>query len=197
MNALQKSAGAKLIMQDAMIANEMALPGVMLITLKLFKDQRGFFFESYNKRALEPFLGDVDFVQDNCSHSSADVLRGLHFQLHHPQGKLVRVVAGAIFDVVVDLRCHSPTFKRWIGVPLSAMEPQLLWIPPGCAHGFLTLSPSADLLYKATDYYSPADERCLRWDDPDLAIDWPLQRLPILSDKDRQGNSLKDLEAEL
>ena len=171
------------------------LPDVLILEPKVFGDARGFFFESYNKREFHGATGlDVDFVQDNHSRSSRGVLRGLHYQIAQPQGKLVRCVAGEIFDVAVDLRQGSPTFGRWVGNRLSAENRRQLWIPPGFAHGFLVLSESAEFLYKTTDYYAPEHERCLRWDDPDLAIDWPLLGDPILSVKDQAGKWLREAE---
>ncbi|MFM8892967.1 MAG: dTDP-4-dehydrorhamnose 3,5-epimerase, partial [Planctomycetia bacterium] len=148
----------------------------------------GFFFESFNQRRIEAIVGEpLRFVQDNHSRSGRGVLRGLHFQTQKPQGKLVRVAAGAVFDVAVDIRTDSPTFGRWAGVELSADNKRQLWIPPGLAHGFLVLTDHADFLYKTTDYYAPDHERCIRWDDPDLAIQWPLEAAPILSRKDAAG----------
>jgi dTDP-4-dehydrorhamnose 3,5-epimerase len=164
-----------------------ALPGVLILEPKLFGDERGFFLESFNQRAFDAAVGrPVGFVQDNHSRSQRGVLRGLHYQLPpHAQGKLVRVAAGAVFDVAVDMRRTSPTFGRWTGCELSAQNQRQLWIPPGFAHGFLVLSESADFLYKTTDYYAPQAEAALRWDDPQLGIDWPLAGLtPLLSGKD-------------
>lgn len=163
-----------------------AIPDVLLLEPRVFADQRGFFFESYNRAAFRQATGlEVEFVQDNHSRSVKGVLRGLHYQLPpKAQGKLVRVVVGAVFDVAVDLRRSSPTFGRWIGVVLSAENKQQLWIPPGFAHGFLTLSENADFLYKTTDFYAPEYERAIRWDDPQLAIDWPLEAAPRLAPKD-------------
>jgi dTDP-4-dehydrorhamnose 3,5-epimerase len=179
------------------------LPGVKRIEPTVHTDDRGHFLESYQARRYAEFLGpQAHFVQDNCSYSRKDVLRGLHYQVKHPQGKLVRVSQGAIFDVAVDLRPDSPTFGQWEGQVLAAewytlqagcaASPSQLWIPPGFAHGFLVLSDSATVDYKCTDYYHPEDEACLLWDDPDLAISWP-QRKPILSDRDRAGQTLKAL----
>ena len=151
-----------------------AIPEVVLIEPKVFGDARGFFFESFNQRAFNDATGtDHQFVQDNHSRSSKGVLRGLHYQIQQPQGKLVRVVQGAVFVVVVDIRKNSPTFGRWVGVELTEDDHKQLWIPPGLAHGFLVVSETADFLYKTTDYYSPQHERCIRWDDPQLAIVWP------------------------
>jgi dTDP-4-dehydrorhamnose 3,5-epimerase len=163
---------------------------------RVFKDARGFFFESYNHAAFCKATGlNREFVQDNHSHSGRDVLRGMHFQIEQAQGKLVRVVSGAVFDVAVDLRADSATFGRWVGVELSADNFRQIWVPPGFAHGFLVLSESADVLYKTTDYYAPAHERCLCWDDPQVGIDWPLHgRTPVLSAKDAAGTSLDQVE---
>lgn len=172
------------------------LPDVLIIEPKVFGDARGFFFESYNERVFREATGlDVRFVQDNHSRSGQGVLRGLHYQLPPAaQGKLVRCVSGEVFDVAVDLRRNSPTFGRWTGVHLSADNQRQVWIPPGFAHGFLVLSEMADFLYKTTDYYASAHERCLRWDDPDLAIGWPLTKFPFLSDKDQAGRLLREAE---
>ena len=173
-----------------------AIPDVLLLTPKLFGDARGFFVENYNRRTFAAATGlDVDFVQDNHSRSSRNVLRGLHYQLTRPQGKLVRVTAGEIWDVAVDLRRSSASFGRWVGATLSAAAPTQLWIPPGFAHGFIALSDFAEVQYKITDYYAPEDEHSLLWNDPQLAIAWPLGGLsggvPILSDKDRRGVPLE------
>jgi len=173
---------------------ETAIPGVLLLTPRAFADERGFFMESYNRRQFEQIGLDMEFVQDNHSRSVRNVLRGLHYQIRQVQGKLVRAVAGEIFDVAVDLRRDSPTLGKWVGVTLSADNHQMMWIPPGFAHGFLTLSDSADVLYKTTDYYAPGHERCVRWDDPKLAINWPLQGGPLLSPKDLQGVSFAETE---
>ncbi|MFM7207220.1 MAG: dTDP-4-dehydrorhamnose 3,5-epimerase [Planctomycetaceae bacterium] len=164
------------------------LPGVVVIEPRVFEDARGFFLESFNHAGFEQALGgSAAFVQDNQSHSRARVLRGLHYQVDRPQGKLVRVLQGAIWDVAVDIRPDSPAFGRWTAVELSAENRRQLWVPPGLAHGFLVLSESADVLYKTTDYYSPPGERCIVWNDPDLAIAWPLAGEPVVSAKDRQG----------
>jgi dTDP-4-dehydrorhamnose 3,5-epimerase len=172
-----------------------AIPEVLVLEPKVFGDARGFFLEPYNRRTFREASGlDVEFVQDNHSRSRRGVLRGLHYQIRQPQGKLVRVLAGKIFDVAVDLRRSSPTFGKWIGMELESESTRMLWLPPGFAHGFLALSDSADILYKATDYYAPQHERTLRWDDAQLAIAWPLSAEPILSDKDRRGASLADAE---
>ena len=168
-----------------------AIADVLILEPRVFGDARGFFFESFNQRDFEAATGlrGVTFVQDNHSRSARGVLRGLHYQVPpHAQGKLVRVVRGAAFDVAVDIRPDSPTYGRWVGVELSESNHRQLWIPPGLAHGFLTLSDEADFLYKTTDYYSPAHERCIRWDDPTLAIEWPLEgRAPVVSEKDARG----------
>lgn len=172
-----------------------ALPDVKLIEPKLFGDERGFFFESYNRKAFAEAVGsDVDFVQDNHSRSVRGVLRGLHYQLSpRAQGKLVRVIDGAVFDVAVDMRRSSPTFGHWAGEVLSAENKKQLWIPPGFAHGFCVLSDTADFLYKTTDYWSSAHERCVKWDDPTLAITWPVKE-PVLSAKDQLGVAFTDAE---
>jgi dTDP-4-dehydrorhamnose 3,5-epimerase len=165
-----------------------AIPGVLVIEPRLFEDDRGHFFESFNHAAFERAIGgSVRFVQDNQSFSRANVLRGLHYQVDQPQGKLVRAVSGAIYDVAVDIRPESPAVGRWVGVELSADNRRQLWVPAGLAHGFLVLSSAAEVLYKTTDYYAPAAERCIVWDDPTLAIAWPLAAAPIVSAKDRQG----------
>ena len=166
-----------------------ALAGVLIIEPRVFGDERGFFFESFNQKAFRQATGvDVNFVQDNHSRSARGVLRGLHYQIEQPQGKLVRVVRGAVFDVAVDLRKSSPTFGQWFGLELTEENKRQLWIPAGFAHGFMTLSESADFLYKTSDYYAPQFERCISWDDPDLAIDWPLNdSQPLISVKDRAG----------
>lgn len=169
-----------------------ALPEVLLLEPRVFGDARGFFFESYNRRDFQTATGlDVDFVQDNHSRSVQGVLRGLHYQVMQPQGKLVRVVEGAVFDVAVDLRRSSPRFGQWVGVELSADNRRQLWVPPGFAHGFLVTSAHAEFLYKTTDYWSPEHERSLAWDAPELAIDWPLAGLtPQLAAKDAAAVSL-------
>ncbi|MEK7843962.1 MAG: dTDP-4-dehydrorhamnose 3,5-epimerase [Pseudomonadota bacterium] len=172
-----------------------AIPAVLIIEPKVFGDARGFFFESFNQRAFSQATGlDVNFVQDNHSRSAKGVLRGLHYQIQQPQGKLVRVVRGAVFDVTVDIRKSSPTFGQWVGVELTEDNHRQLWIPPGFAHGFYVLSDSADFLYKTTDYYAPEFERSLVWNDPKIAIAWPLDTQPIVSAKDTQGMSLTDAE---
>lgn len=182
-----------------MKATRLSIPEVVLIEPKVFGDARGFFFESFNQKAFNEATGtNHAFVQDNHSRSSRGVLRGLHYQIQQPQGKLVRVVRGTVYDVVVDIRRDSPTFGRWVGVELAEDDQRQLWIPPGLAHGFLVLSESADFLYKTTDYYSPEHERCIRWDDPALGIDWRLAAsgiaAPRLSDKDRAGRLLAEAE---
>lgn len=165
-----------------------ALPEVLILEPKVFGDDRGFFFESFNARQFEDATGlRRDFVQDNHSRSAKNVLRGLHYQIQQPQGKLVRVVAGTVFDVAVDIRRSSPNFGKWVGVELSAENKRQLWVPEGFAHGFVVLSESAEFLYKTTDYYAPQFERSLRWDDPALAIDWPIDGAPVLSKKDEDA----------
>ncbi len=178
-----------------MKAMSLAIPDALLIEPKVFGDDRGFFYESYNQYQFEEAVGrKVTFVQDNHSRSAKGVLRGLHYQIQQPQGKLVRVVEGEVFDVAVDLRKSSPTFGHWIGEILSAENKKQLWIPEGFAHGFLVLSETADFLYKTTDYYAPEHERCLAWDDPAIAIHWPADGEPVLSAKDQQGKSLAEAE---
>jgi dTDP-4-dehydrorhamnose 3,5-epimerase len=169
-----------------------ALPEVLVIEPKVFGDERGFFLESWNERAFAQAGIDARFVQDNHSRSARGVLRGLHYQLRHPQGKLMRVVAGRVFDVAVDIRRGSPNFGRWAGVMLDAAEHKLVWIPPGFAHGFCVLSDTADVLYKATDFYAPDDERAIAWNDPDIAVAWPLDGPPSLSAKDARAGLLRD-----
>ena len=174
-----------------MIVERGAIADVLLLEPKLFADARGFFYESYNRRTFAQATGlDVEFVQDNHSRSSRNVLRGLHYQLRRPQGKLVRVTAGEIWDVAVDLRRGSASFGRWAAANLSAKSCRMLWIPAGFAHGFLVLSDHAEVQYKTTDYYAPEHERTLLWDDPALAIDWPLAGEPVMTDKDRRGAPL-------
>ena len=171
------------------------LPEVRIIEPRVFGDARGFFLESWNQRVFDEAIGQsVHFVQDNHSRSAQGVLRGMHYQLTQPQGKLVRVVSGRVFDVAVDMRRDSPRLGQWTGVELSADNHRMLWIPPGFAHGFLVMSESADFLYKATAYYAPQDEHTLAWDDPDVAIDWPLEagRAPQISTKDQAGARLAD-----
>lgn len=169
------------------------IPGPIIIEPKMFGDERGFFLESWNQAAFAEAGLDQAFVQDNHSRSSRGVLRGLHYQHPNPQGKLVRVANGRVYDVAVDIRRSSTTFGRWIGVELSAANQRMLWVPPGFAHGFLTLEDETDFLYKCTDFYQPASEHCLRWDDPALAIAWPLAGMvPELSAKDKAGRPLAD-----
>lgn len=169
------------------------IPDVLIIEPTVFGDERGFFFEVYNRRRFAELTGlDVDFVQDNHSRSASGVLRGLHYQLPRPQGKLVRVVVGRVWDVAVDIRRSSPTFRRWVGVELGADNKRQLWVPPGFAHGFLTLSETADVVYKTTEYFSADDDRAIAWDDPDLAVDWPLAgAAPHLSEKDAAAAPLR------
>ncbi|GHU39673.1 dTDP-4-dehydrorhamnose 3,5-epimerase [Betaproteobacteria bacterium] len=178
-----------------MKATPLAIPDVILLEPKVFGDERGFFYESYNQQTFREVTGlNVDFVQDNHSRSARNVLRGLHYQLPpKAQGKLVRAVVGEVFDVAVDIRQESPTFGRWVGATLSADNKQHLWIPPGFAHGFLVLSEYAEFLYKTTEYYAPSLERCILWNDPELAIDWPLDGgAPILSGKDGVGKTFAE-----
>ncbi len=171
------------------------IPDVLIIEPKVFGDARGFFYESFNARTFAAVTGrHATFVQDNHSRSAKSVLRGLHYQIKQPQGKLVRVVSGEVFDVAVDLRKKSPTFGKWAGTTLSAENKRMLWIPEGFAHGFLVLSDSADFLYKTTDYYAPEHERCIIWNDPAVGIAWPLAGQPVLAAKDKAGKLL--LEAE-
>ncbi len=173
-----------------------AIPEVVLIEPKVFGDARGFFFESFNQKAFNDATGtNHQFVQDNHSRSAQGVLRGLHYQIQQPQGKLVRVVRGAVIDIAVDIRKSSPTFGQWVAEELSEDNHRQLWVPPGFAHGFVVLSEMAEFLYKTTDYYAPAFERCIAWDDPTLAIDWKLSgRQPLLSAKDAQGRPLATAE---
>lgn len=165
-----------------------AIPEVLVIEPRVFGDERGFFFESFNQKAFQEATGlDVAFVQDNHSKSAKDVLRGLHYQVVQPQGKLVRVVQGEVFDVAVDIRKGSKTYGQWVGEILSAENKKQFWVPPGFAHGFLTLSDTAEFLYKTTDYYAPEHERCIRWDDLLIGIKWPISEKPMLSAKDDAG----------
>jgi len=175
---------------------ETRLKDAMIVEPKVFGDTRGFFMESWNRRTFAQLGLDLDFVQDNHSRSARGVLRGLHYQMQQMQGKLVRVVSGAVFDVAVDLRRSSPSFGQWAGVELSAENQRMFWIPPGFAHGFLVLSEFADFLYKATDYYAPEHERAILWNDPDIAIDWPLDAIgaPTLAAKDAAAAAFKDAE---
>lgn len=178
-----------------MLVKKTPIEGVLMLKPDVFSDERGFFLESWNAATFSQATGvDADFVQDNHSRSQRNVLRGLHFQIEQPQGKLVRVVRGAVFDVVVDLRASSPTFGRWYGIELNEMEQIQLWIPPGCAHGFYVRSDSADFLYKTTAFYSVENQRCIRWNDPALGIDWRLPMEPLVSVGDAGGGSLSDVE---
>lgn len=174
-----------------------SLVDLLLIEPRVFGDDRGFFFESFNAKTFREATGvDAAFVQDNHSHSARGVLRGLHYQIQQAQGKLVRAVSGEVFDAVVDLRRSSPTFGRWEGFVLSAQNKRMLWVPPGFGHGYLVLSDAADFLYKTTDYWAPEHERCIRWNDPQLGVQWPLPdgRAPTLSGKDAQGTAFADAE---
>lgn len=175
-----------------------AIPAVRVIAPKVFGDARGHFFESFNQRNFDNALGEtLTFVQDNQSRSMRGVLRGLHYQVKQPQGKLVRVLHGEIYDVAVDIRAGSPTYGKWVAEVLSAENKKQLWIPAGFAHGFVVTSETAEVLYKTTDYWAPQFERCIRWDDPTLAIPWPLDGItPIVSDKDRQGMLFADYKQE-
>lgn len=172
-----------------------AIADVFMIAPKVFGDDRGFFLESCNRRAMAALGIDFDFVQDNHSRSAKGVLRGLHYQIQQAQGKLVRVVAGEIYDVAVDMRRASPTFGKWVGMTLSAENKRMAWVPPGFAHGFYVTSDVAEVLYKATDYYAPEHERSLLWNDPAIGIDWPLAGEPLLSEKDRNGQPFAKAEA--
>ena len=177
-----------------MNAIETSLPGVLLLEPKVFGDARGFFMESWNRQTFAEHGLELDFVQDNHSRSTKGVLRGLHYQLNNPQGKLVRVTSGAVFDVAVDLRRSSTHFGKWTGYELSAENQRMLWVPPGFGHGFLVLSDSADFMYKTTAYYAPQWDRGVRWDDPGIGIAWPLDDAPTLSTKDQVLPLLKDAE---
>ena len=178
-----------------MKVTRLAIPDVLLVEPKVFGDARGFFFESFNQKVFDEAAGaPITFVQDNHSRSARGVLRGLHYQIKNPQGKLVRVVAGEVFDVAVDIRRNSPTFGRWVGEVLSAENKKQLWVPPGFAHGFLTLADDTEFLYKTTDYWYPEHERCIAWDDPAIGIDWPAAASPQLSTKDAQGLTLAQAE---
>ena len=170
------------------------IPGVLIVEPDVFGDDRGFFLESFNEREMCSIGIDAHFVQDNHSRSGRNVLRGLHYQINQPQGKLVRVVSGKVFDVAVDVRRDSQAFGKWVGVELSAENKRILWMPPGLAHGFVVLSESADFLYKATDYYAQEFERTILWNDPDLAIEWPLAGQPILSSKDAAAKTFREAE---
>ncbi len=179
-----------------MKVTRLAIPDVVLIEPKVFGDARGFFFESFNQKAFNEATGtNHQFVQDNHSRSSKGVLRGLHYQIQQPPGKLVRVVRGAVFDVAVDIRKSSPTFGQWVAEELSEDNHRQLWVPPGFAHGFMVLSETAEFLYKTTDYYAPHYERCIAWNDPVIGIEWPhLAQAPVLSAKDQQGVQLGDAD---
>ena len=177
-----------------MIVTDTTLPGVKLIEPRVFGDDRGFFLESWNARAFAAAGIDTPFVQDNHSRSARGVLRGLHYQISEPQGKLVRVVSGAVFDVAVDIRRSSPHFGRWVGYELSADNKHMLWVPPGFAHGFIVLSEAADFMYKCTTFYAPAHDRAIVWDDPAIGIDWPIEGSPQLSVKDAAAPCLADAE---
>ena len=178
-----------------MKASSVDISGLLILEPKVFYDERGFFFESYNEKILEDLGIAVSFVQDNHSFSRCGVLRGIHYQVgKSAQAKLVRVISGEVFDVAVDLRKSSPTFGRWFGMTLSASNKLELFIPTGFGHGFLALSDTAEMLYKASDFYTPGDERCIRWDDPDLAIDWPLAGERIISEKDARGSFLREAD---
>lgn len=175
-----------------------AIPDVFIIEPEVFGDDRGFFFESYNQKIWQEKTGLTQpFVQHNHSRSARNVLRGLHYQIKQPQGKLVRVVRGEVFDVAVDLRRSSPTFGQWSGVYLSEKNKRQFWVPEGFAHGFIVLSESAEFLYLSTDFYAPEHERAIIWNDPDLAIDWPVEENPVLSDKDRKASLFRDAEVYL
>lgn len=171
-----------------------AIPDVLILEPKVFGDERGFFYESWNERTLKGLGIDATFVQDNHSKSAKNVLRGLHYQIQNPQGKLVRVIAGEVFDVAVDLRKSSPTFGQSVGFVLSAENKRMAWIPPGFAHGFCVTSDTAEFLYKTTDYWSPEFERALLWNDPVLKIDWPLTQTPTVADKDAKGFTLEQCD---
>ena len=172
-----------------------SIPDVIIIEPKVFGDERGFFFESFNERTWHDLTGlDSRFVQHNHSRSKGGVLRGLHYQIQHPQGKLVRVISGEVFDVAVDIRKSSPTFGHWFGTCLSAENKRQMWVPPGFAHGFCVISEYAEFLYLTTDFWSPEHERCIAWNDPDLAINWPLNNEPSISAKDKEGVAFKHAE---
>lgn len=178
-----------------MIAIPTAIPDLFIIEPKVFGDERGFFFESFNRRQFATLVGrDVDFVQDNHSRSSRNVLRGLHYQIQHPQGKLVRAVQGTVYDVAVDIRRSSPTFGQHVAVELSAENKRMLWVPEGFAHGFIVVSETAEFLYKTTDYWAPEFERSIAWNDPEIGIQWPVGFKPTLSAKDQQAKSLAESE---
>ncbi len=179
-----------------MIYTRLAIPDVMLLEPKVFGDHRGFFMETFRDDDFQKQAAPLTFVQDNHSRSARGILRGLHYQIRQPQGKLVRVIAGAVFDVAVDIRRSSPFFGKWVGTVLSADNRKMLWVPPGFAHGFYVMSPEAEFIYKCTDYYAPEHERCLLWNDPDLAVDWPIPpgSAPVLSEKDADGRPLARAE---
>jgi dTDP-4-dehydrorhamnose 3,5-epimerase len=177
-----------------MKVTRMAIPDIMLLEPKVFGDPRGYFFESYNRRVFEEVGIVADFVQDNQSRSAKNVLRGLHYQVQQPQGKLVRAISGVILDVAVDLRRSSPTFGRWVGEELSAENRSMLWVPRGFAHGFVVLSDFAEIAYKADAFYAPAHERSILWNDPDLKIEWPITNAPVQSAKDAAGTRFRDAE---
>lgn len=172
---------------------KLQIPDVVLLTPQVFGDDRGFFMETFRQSEFEKYCGNYPFVQDNHSKSSHGILRGLHYQLEKPQGKLVRATQGEVYDVAVDLRQSSPTFGQWVGARLSADNKRMLWVPPGFAHAFYVISEEAEFQYKCTDYYNPGDEYCIRWDDSSLAIDWPLVNglAPRVSDKDAQGDTFE------
>ena len=173
-----------------------AIPDVKIIEPDVYGDARGFFLESWNRRSFRDMGLDIEFVQDNHSHSSRGTLRGLHYQIEYPQGKLLRVTSGCVCDVAVDLREESPSYAQWVGVEISADNHRMIWSPPGFAHGFYVLSPAADFIYKTTDYYMPEYERCIRWDDKELAIEWPLvdDKPPLLAEKDQHAKRFQDRE---
>jgi dTDP-4-dehydrorhamnose 3,5-epimerase len=177
-----------------MRASSVYIPGIIVLEPHIFVDDRGFFFESYNKKTLAGLGIDVSFVQDNHSLSRRGTLRGIHYQVRNSQAKLVRVLSGEVFDVSVDLRRSSPTFGRWFGLTLSAANKVQVYIPPGFGHGFLTLSEIAEMLYKASDFYAPEHERCIRWDDLDLAIDWPLVGERTISERDAKGSFFREAD---
>ena len=170
------------------------IPDVVLIEPNVFEDHRGFFMETFRDDDFKKNVSDLSFVQDNHSKSTQGILRGLHYQIKQPQGKLVRVISGKVFDVAVDLRNSSPTFGKWVGIMLSAENKLMFWVPPGFAHGFYVISPEAEFVYKCTDYYAPEHERSILWNDPDLNIRWPLQGLPILAEKDMKGSLFEEAE---
>jgi len=172
------------------------IPDVIIIEPQVFKDERGFFVETWNRNKFKEIGIDHDFVQDNHSKSPRGTLRGLHYQIQHSQGKLVRVISGEVFDIAVDIRKSSSTFGKWVGVTLSAENKKMLWIPPGFAHGFYVTSETAEFTYKCTDFYAPEYERSIRWDDPDIRIDWPIigDKAPLLSPKDKNGSAFKNAD---